>query len=132
LTLINEIPVLELRSTMLSGWNIIFKRFLDIIFSSLLIIIFLPILFIIAILIKLEDSSGPIIFKNKRVGRDGKNFNLYKFRYMKWEFCNKECYKVSEKQKKEALEYEENLIKNKSVRNGPLYKIKDDPRKTKI
>jgi lipopolysaccharide/colanic/teichoic acid biosynthesis glycosyltransferase len=70
LTLINEIPVLELRSTMLSGWNIIFKRFLDIIFSSLLIIIFLPILFIIAILIKLEDSSGPIIFKNKRVGRD--------------------------------------------------------------
>jgi lipopolysaccharide/colanic/teichoic acid biosynthesis glycosyltransferase len=51
---------------------------------------------------------------------------------MKWEFCNKECYKVSEKQKKEALDYEENLIKNKSIRNGPLYKIKDDPRKTKI
>jgi lipopolysaccharide/colanic/teichoic acid biosynthesis glycosyltransferase len=51
---------------------------------------------------------------------------------MKWKFCNKECYEVSEKQKKEALEYEENLIKNKSVRKGPLYKIKNDPRKTKI
>lgn len=132
LTLINEIPVLELRSTMLSGWNVIFKRVFDIISSLVLIVVFLPILIITSILIKIEDFKWPIIFKNKRIGREQKEFDLYKFRYMKWEFCTLESYEVSEKQKKDALEYEEDLIKNKSTRNGPLYKIKDDPRKTKI
>jgi len=55
LTLINEIPVLELRSTMLSGWNVIFKRVFDIISSLVLIVVFLPILIITSILIKIED-----------------------------------------------------------------------------
>lgn len=132
LTLINDIPVLELKNTSLSGWNIIFKRLFDLFSSFSLILIFSPILFIVSILIKLEDPYAPIIFKNKRVWRDWKEFNLYKFRYMKWKFCTKESYNVSKKEKKEALDYENSLIKNNSIRKWPLYKIKNDPRKTKI
>lgn len=58
-----------------------FKRFIDIILSLLILIILSPILFICAIAIKL-DSKGPVIFKQKRLGLGGKEFNIYKFRSM--------------------------------------------------
>ncbi len=132
LSLINKIPVLELKSTPINWWNIILKRIFDIIISLLWIIIFSPLLIIIFILIKIENLKAPAIFKNKRIWRDEKLFNLYKFRYMKWEYCTKESYDISKKEKEKALEFEKKLIKEKSTRNWPLYKIKNDPRKTKI
>ena len=132
LTLINEIPVLELKNTALSGWNIILKRIFDIVAWIIGIILFSPIVLIVSILIKIEDPKWPIIFRNKRIWKDAKKFDLYKFRYMKWEYCNKDSYNVSKKEKLEALLYENNLIKNKSTRKGPLYKIKNDPRKTRV
>lgn len=58
-----------------------FKRFIDIILSLLILIILSPVLFICAIAIKL-DSKGPVIFKQKRLGLGGKEFNIYKFRSM--------------------------------------------------
>jgi len=57
------------------------KRVLDIILSLIGIIILLPVYLIIAIAIKL-DSKGPILFKQVRVGKDRKNFTIYKFRTM--------------------------------------------------
>ena len=57
------------------------KRIFDIIFSLLLLIILLPLLLITAIIIKI-DSKGPIIFKQERIGKDGKVFKIYKFRSM--------------------------------------------------
>ncbi len=57
------------------------KRLLDIIFSFLGIIIVSPIFLIVAIAIKI-DSKGPIIFKQKRLGKNGKEFDIYKFRSM--------------------------------------------------
>lgn len=57
------------------------KRFFDLIFSFIGIVLFSPIMFIIAIAIKL-DSEGPIIFKQERTGKFGKNFNVWKFRTM--------------------------------------------------
>lgn len=60
---------------------LVIKRILDFIFSLLGIIILSPILLITAIAIKLE-SKGPIIFKQKRIGKDGEVFNIYKFRSM--------------------------------------------------
>jgi len=132
LSLINDIPVLELKNTPLSWWNTILKRIFDIFSSFILIIVFWPIMIIISILIKIENYKAPIVFKNKRVWRDWKYFDLYKFRYMKWEYCIKDSYKVSDLEKKEALDYEKDLIEKKSTRNWPLYKIKNDPRKTKI
>lgn len=59
----------------------IFKRIMDIIFSSLGIVILLPVYIILAIMIKL-DSKGPILFKQVRVGKDRKDFVIYKFRTM--------------------------------------------------
>ena len=74
------------------------------------------------------ESGTPIIFKNERIGSDGKKFFVYKFRYMKWEYCvTSENGNV-----KDALEYEKELIEKQSLRQGPLYKIKNDPRKTKV
>ena len=57
-------------------------RFSDILFSFMGIVIFSPILIIISIAIKL-DSQGPVFFKQKRVGKDSKDFNLIKFRSMR-------------------------------------------------
>jgi len=48
--------------------------------------------------IKIEDPSGPAIFRNRRIGQDGKIFTLYKFRYMYWKYCVKEDY-ISEGEK---------------------------------
>jgi exopolysaccharide biosynthesis polyprenyl glycosylphosphotransferase len=119
------IPIIEVKHTPLDGWGKILKRIFDITASSILIIISSPIMLIVAILIKIQDS-GPIIYKNERIGNDGKKISVYKFRYMKWEYCiTKENPNFES-----ALEYEKNLIREKSLREGPLYKIKNDPRKT--
>lgn len=132
LSLINEIPVIELKNTSLSGWNLVWKRIFDIFASLLWIIIFSPILLIVYLLIKIDNFKAPAIFKNKRIWKWSKEFDLYKFRYMKWEHCTKDSYNVSDEEKKKALDFEKELIKEKSKRNWPLYKIENDPRKTKI
>jgi O-antigen biosynthesis protein WbqP len=60
----------------------IFKRFYDTLFSFLALLLFSPLFFVIIILIKL-DSRGPIVFKQKRVGRNKKYFHILKFRTMR-------------------------------------------------
>ncbi|MGQ9816771.1 MAG: exopolysaccharide biosynthesis polyprenyl glycosylphosphotransferase [bacterium] len=62
-------------------WQHIVRRILDIILSTIFLIIILPAFLIIGIAIKL-DSPGPIVYKQKRNGKDGKEFTLYKFRSM--------------------------------------------------
>ena len=57
------------------------KRILDIIVASILVVLFLPFWIVIPILI-LVDSGRPVIFSHKRVGKNGKEFHLYKFRSM--------------------------------------------------
>lgn len=93
----------------------IFKRLLDIFGSLLGILIFFPLMLIIAILIKVEDPKGTILFKQKRVGINGEEFYMYKFRSM-----------VSNAEKLLTLL----LDKNEST--GPLFKMRNDPRVTKI
>lgn len=130
-SLISKIPVIEISSTPLDAWKRVLKRIFDIISSFFLIIIFLPFFIIIWILIKIEDPSWPIIYKNLRVWQKWKLFNLYKFRYLKWQYCIKESYWIKNEDD-EALNYEKKLINTNSTRNWPLYKITNDPRKTKI
>ena len=60
---------------------LVIKRILDVVISLVALIILSPILLIVAIAIKIE-SKGPIIFKQQRIGKDGKVFNIYKFRSM--------------------------------------------------
>ena len=57
------------------------KRILDVIVASLLAVIFLPIWLTVPVLIFLS-SPGPIVYRHRRIGKDGKNFDMYKFRSM--------------------------------------------------
>lgn len=91
------------------------KRTIDIILSLIGIILLLPVLLLIAILIKLEDKKGSIIFRQERVGIHGKPFYMYKFRSM-----------VSN-----AEELLKDLIEQNEA-SGPLFKMKEDPRVTRI
>ncbi len=121
---VENIPIFHLKPTPLDGWGKIYKRFFDLICSSILIILLSPIMLLIAILIKLDDRKGTIIFKYlddgnrvKRVGEKGRLFNFYKFRTMKPGTHN--------------LRYTE-LAQKDMRKDSPLVKIKNDPRVTKI
>ena len=131
LTFINQTPFVEIKSIGLSPWGRVFKRGTDIIASALGIVLLSPFFAVVAVLIKAEDPEGPVLFKNRRVGRNGEPFLLYKLRYLQWKYCVKDAYGVDEKDD-EALRHEKELIRKQSERHGPLYKIADDPRKTKV
>lgn len=122
------LPIFEIRKTKLEGWGRIYKRIFDVIGSILLIILTSPIMITAAIAIKL-NSSGPALYKNKRVGARGKEFNLFKFRSMRYELSTGVG---SEEQQKKALEYEQKLIAEKNTRPGAVYKIGEDPRITRV
>ena len=121
-------PVIEIKNTSLDGWGKIIKRFFDIIGAVLGIIIFGIPMFGAALISWLTEGR-PIIFRNERVGHKGK-FDLYKFRYMKNKYCHGKQY--SDEHNEKALKFLGKLIKKQSIKTGPLYKIKDDPRKTKF
>lgn len=78
---IGGIPLLTVREVKLQGFNAAVKRLADILVSLSLLMVLSPIMLIVALLIKVE-SRGPILFTQTRVGKDGKTFNLYKFRSM--------------------------------------------------
>lgn len=92
-----------------------FKRITDIVLGCVGLIILLPVFLIIGICIKI-DSKGPVIFAHKRIGKNGKKFNMYKFRSM-YENAEEMIENFSEEQKRE---YQEN------------FKLENDPRITKV
>ena len=91
------------------------KRLIDIIGASLGLILASPIMLIVAILIKLEDPKGPIFFSQVRNGAYPTTFKMYKFRSM---------YIDAEERLQELMHLNE--------QSGPAFKIKDDPRITKV
>ncbi|MDD5083476.1 MAG: sugar transferase [Candidatus Moranbacteria bacterium] len=121
-------PMIEVEHTPLDGWGKILKRIFDIIASLTLIVLSSPIMLIVALLIKIEDRKGPIVYKNERIGENGVVFYVYKFRYMQW----KHCITKENPELKAAIAYEQELIKDLSIRKGPLYKIQNDPRKMRV
>jgi len=70
LSLINQTPVIEIQNTPLENWGRILKRVFDIFASLFILIITFPFWIIIAIFIKYEDSEGPVIYKNRRIGQN--------------------------------------------------------------
>ena len=78
---IGDIPVLMGRNRGLTTEQQIIKRMFDILLSSILLVLFAPLMLITAIAVKLHDG-GPVLFRQNRVGKDGKIFNIYKFRSM--------------------------------------------------
>lgn len=94
---------------------LVLKRLMDIVGASLGLLLASPIMLIVAILIKLEDPKGPVFFSQVRNGAYPKTFKLYKFRSM---------YIDAEDRLQELMHLNE--------QSGPAFKIKDDPRITKI
>lgn len=90
------------------------KRLFDIVAATCGIVILSPLMIIIAVLIKAEDH-GPVFYKQVRVGKNGKTFKMYKFRSM---FVNAD--KMLDR------------LKDQNDVDGPMFKMKDDPRVTKI
>lgn len=122
------VPIIELKRTRLYGWGSIFKRAFDVVGAIILIILFSP-LYLITSLGILIETGRPIIYKNKRVGQQGKNFFTLKFRSMYKEMSTGEQFGVSGQK---AEEQEKELIAKQNIKNGPVYKIKNDPRITKF
>lgn len=121
-------PIIEIRNTPLDGWGKIIKRAFDIFGAAVGIVIFGPLMMVVYLLI-LFESGRPVIFFNRRVSHRGE-FDLYKFRYMKKEYSHGKQF--SERHNQKALQFLEKLIKEQSTKEGPIYKIKNDPRKTKL
>lgn len=121
-------PVIEVKRTPLDGWGAIYKRGFDIIASLILIILISPFLILTTISILIE-TGFPIIFKNERVGEKGAIFQTLKFRSMKKEFSIGVQKSLGDQS--EALKLEKELIEKSSKKQGPIYKIIDDPRITK-
>jgi len=76
------LPIMNMSASPMEGNNALMKRLEDFIISSILLILLSPFFFIIALLVKLE-SSGPVFFKQRRYGVDGKEISVWKFRSMK-------------------------------------------------
>jgi len=75
------LPVLKIKDVAIAGWNSVFKRIFDLTISFTVLMILWPLWIIIAVAVKM-DSKGSVFYKQRRVGLDGKEFNLIKFRTM--------------------------------------------------
>lgn len=111
---VEGMPLIHVRIPRFDGGAYIFKRALDIVVSGLALLAFAPFALVIATLIKIDDP-GPAFFRQLRVGRDGREFHMLKFRSMR----------VDAEQQLAAL-----LAANEG--SGPLFKLKHDPRVTRV
>lgn len=124
---IGNAVVLEYTHSKLDWRTAVFKRLFDFFWATLGLILLSPLLLIIAIAIKV-DSSWPVFYVQKRVGKHGKLFNFVKFRSMYTHLSLGEKYgwKKAEKIYKDLINSDQN------VRQWELPKIQDDPRVTKV
>jgi len=108
------IPLITFETTFSGEWQLFIKRALDIIASGLGLIFLSPLFLAVAILIKLT-SPGPVFYRQKRAGMNGRKFILYKFRSM---------YKGAHEKLSELTASNE--------MQGPVFKMKNDPRITPL
>jgi exopolysaccharide biosynthesis polyprenyl glycosylphosphotransferase len=111
---VGSVPVLTLSEESIPVVGLRFKRLLDLVASTAALLLCAPLLGIIALLIML-DSPGPILYGAPRIGRKGMRFRCFKFRTMV--------------QQADALKDE---LRASNQRQGPFFKIADDPRITRI
>ncbi|MFY9645716.1 MAG: sugar transferase [Terriglobales bacterium] len=111
---IGEIPIVTLHREALPGAALLLKRLLDVVGAALGLVLASPLMAIVALLIRL-DSPGPVVYSAERTGAKGCRFRCFKFRSM---VTNAEHLK------------EELLHRNQ--RQGPIFKIDNDPRITRI
>jgi len=110
----NGFPLLEFETFHAKEWQLFIKRIMDLAISSVTLILLSPLLLLVALLIK-ATSRGPVLFKQTRIGLNGRKFTLYKFRSMVVD---------AEARKTELM--------HRNEMDGPVFKIKRDPRITTI
>jgi exopolysaccharide biosynthesis polyprenyl glycosylphosphotransferase len=108
------IPLFGVKETSIAGWNLFVKRAIDICLSMTALLILTPLFAAVALAIRL-DSPGPVFFRQLRIGKSGVPFVCFKFRSM---------YQDAEAQIERLRELNE--------ADGPLFKIRDDPRLTRV
>jgi exopolysaccharide biosynthesis polyprenyl glycosylphosphotransferase len=108
------LPVVDVAPASLGPADRCAKRALDIVTSGLGLLILSPLLVVLALLVKLT-SPGPVLFKQERTGRRGKGFTICKFRSMR-----------------PGAEGERTALDTENEADGPLFKMHDDPRITRI
>lgn len=121
-------PLIEVKRTPLDGWGRIAKRAFDVLFSLLLLILTGP-LTLLSILALLIEDGFPVIFQNVRVGEGGVHFRLFKLRSMYRKFSIGPQF---DKQAQKNLKLEKRLIAQRGIKEGPVYKIANDPRVTRV
>jgi len=108
------IPTILVKKGGISGWDRILKEAEDYILSILILILLMPFMALTALIVVL-DSPGPVFFRQVRVGKNGRHFRMFKFRSMV----------VDAEKVKERL-----MAANEA--QGPIFKMKDDPRITNV
>jgi len=106
-------PIFYVERVRLRRPQILLKRVLDIVLASFLLLLALPVLAVAALAIRLEDR-GPVLFIHERLGRDGNPFRLLKLRSMS------------------VADGADTGSAPTNGRSGPLYKVTNDPRVTKV
>lgn len=112
------LPIVMVDERIFRQWNRILKRTMDLVLASFLTAAFCPILIPLAVLVSAAiklGSPGPILFRQQRVGKGGRPFELYKFRSMA---------QNAEAQKRDLMHLNE--------AEGALFKMKEDPRVTRV
>ncbi|MCI2956164.1 sugar transferase [Agromyces atrinae] len=111
---VEGMPLIHVEIPHFSGGKHVFKRLVDVVLSSVALVVLLPVLLGIAALVRL-DSPGPVLFKQRRVGRQGETFEMLKFRSMV-----------------PTAERDLDGLLDRSDGNGVLFKMRNDPRVTRI
>ncbi len=109
------IPVVEVVSIGLGPWGRIWKRAFDIVSASLISLAISPVLVAVALAVFFGDGKIPV-YRSVRIGKDGKPFTMYKFRSMR----------------PDADDAKKKLAAKNERKDGPLFKIENDPRITPV
>lgn len=115
LNVVGKLPTLKLGTSVITGSDFLIKRCFDFCFATVFLTLASPIYLFIALLIKL-DSPGAVFYKQTRIGLHGREFKVWKFRTM---ITN-------------ADQLQKNLEASNEMKDGVLFKMKDDPRITRI
>ena len=98
------LPIIHLRESPLYGWNLVLKRGFDVVVGSAALLAALPVMGLIAAVVR-STSSGPILYRQERMGLDGRRFRMLKFRTM---------------------------VPDAESATGPTWAVRDDPRRTAV
>lgn len=115
LTMVGGLPAIKLSPPLITGSDFLIKRYFDFSCATVFVLLTAPLYLFIALLIKL-DSPGPVFYKQTRIGLHGRPFKVWKFRTM-----------VTN-----AEQLQKELEASNEMKDGVLFKIKNDPRITQV